>query len=517
MLVGLAQPLGYNRLVMDRLPLHQRPQVIALIGSLAAGAVYYGLSLDLAETGLDALPLAPIVLILASALLIGLIGLSISLLMTTVQETSAMLMAFLRLILFTAWLFFHVQLLFPDALPLWSQVLLYHLDLALLSLVAMLALASQFVLPVERLDERWAAFRRLLGYVLGERGPVTFIRAGLPIEAHGERRRSGPGVFLIDHASAIVLRTETVFTRAAGPGIVFSRSNERLAEAVDLRPQRRVLRGAQPQLGDALTEDALSTMGITLDGIPVSVDLQVDFIIDPGHMNPPRLGRDPDLPPYEFEPASVEKAVFAHAFGEKRDVPWSELPLRLVVDGWREEIKSWPLKQLLDRGAEGNPLERIRGAIEERLIPSPDSEAEPSREETILSSRGVRILSVNLADLRLPPEIEAERRLQWREAWSGEVEAALEGALNQVREQNRAGETAADALLCDDLTRTLRRDLATGKRIDSRDALADFLSDATELLQRVDLSAVSAETTDRLKAMLSAVQTPPAAGGAEGR
>ena len=79
--------------------------------------------------------------------------------------------------------------------------------------------------------QRMAVIRRLLGFALSERGPVTYIRDGKSIEAHEESKRVGLGVFLIDHSSAAVLRTDIAFTRAIGPGVTFTKAGERRAGA----------------------------------------------------------------------------------------------------------------------------------------------------------------------------------------------------------------------------------------------------------------------------------------------
>src|SRR3990170_2812823 len=150
-------------------------------------------------------------------------------------------------------------LVFLAAVYLWAAIsldqtwtasgLVVDMALGAIALLSMIALASQFALPVRTWEQRSAAYNRLLGHLAGARGPVMFIKDGEAREAHRERERRGPGVLVIDSASAAVLRTDVQFTRAAGPGVVFTQSGERLAEALDLRRQLRGIGGGPPGRG----------------------------------------------------------------------------------------------------------------------------------------------------------------------------------------------------------------------------------------------------------------------------
>jgi regulator of protease activity HflC (stomatin/prohibitin superfamily) len=362
------------------------------------------------------------------------------------------------------------------------------LDLLLLTSLLTLLLCAQFVLPVEAAQDRLAVADRLLGHVLGERGPVTFVRNGQAVQAHGEDQRRGPGVFLVDHASAIVLRTDTAFTRAAGPGAVFSRPGERLAEAVDLRRQERSL-APQEQPADE-EEDRLigSSLAITRDGIPVSAQLSITFMVDPGHRREPREGRDPEKPPFEFHPPSVERAVFGHLYGEYDDVSWNDLPLLLMADVWREEIKRWSMNELLvNAGGEDSILSQIADDMRARLIPTPEArEAEEGggseRESDILGARGIRAIELEIRNLQPPPDVRRERLLQWHEGWYGEIQAALQEAREGVERNRRRGEAEAAAEILERIPGQLIRALENGEQPGRKATLLHMLQEARPLL-----------------------------------
>src|SRR3990172_134823 len=113
----------------------------------------------------------------------------------------------------------------------------------------------------------------------GPGGGVSLVRDGRVREAAGERARRGPGVLLMDHCSAAVLRTDLRFTRTVGPGTVaFTEPYEWLAASLDLRRQRRTLLAGPPTTGAAAGEQEISTLGITRDGVPVTATLHVTFI-----------------------------------------------------------------------------------------------------------------------------------------------------------------------------------------------------------------------------------------------
>jgi len=490
---------------MERIPFHRRPSAVLAFLLIVAGGLYFYL------LGLTSEPylrggLFALIPLLGFAAAAYLFALSLHLLITLPASFGALVGRLLRTGTLFAILGLHA-LAYVTAEPIPDlQMLVVDLDLAFLSGLAMLALAAQFVLPVESWHDRWLVIRRLIGHLLGERGPVTFVHEGRAIEAYRENRRRGPGVFLVDPTSAVVFRTDAAFTRAAGPGVVFTRPGERLAEALDLRRQERRIQGRPPSGQEEVA--SAQSMAITRDGIPVSADLSVTFILDPGHEAEPREGRIPEKPPFEFYAPSVERAVYGHVFGELEDLPWTELPLRLLVELWREEIKRWDLSELLRSDPEARPLQLISDALLRRLVPPREPLEQGSQEpqeREILRSRGVRVLDVRIENLQLPEDIQHERDFHWRESWAGAVQEGLRKATSEVEEHRLEGELEAERYLAIELTSRLRENLLEGRRIGRREALALILSDAIRIYGHRELTPEAAQLARRLESMAEAL------------
>lgn len=506
--VWLSQAVGIQSRAMERVPYSRRSGFIALAGILLSAGLYGFFFSRANDTSLQG-PFFTFVWVTAAIALLGLLALSLEILRYGAANTAQWLGMLVRFFFLAAWLSSHVVFLRAPGENAFYRTLIIDLDLLLLVTLAMLAITAQFVLPVERAADRIAAIRRLLGHALGERGPVMYIREGQAIEAHGESERVGPGVFLVDQASAVVFRTDTAFTRAAGPGVIFTRPGERLAEALDLRRQeRRITSEAPPaeETGEGELQPTPSR-AITRDGIPISAEIVVEFMLDPGHEAEPREGRNPEKPPFEFHRPSAERAVYGHVFSEFEDVPWTELPLRVVIDLWREEVKRWSLSDLLERAEAQTPTERIRAAIFAKLQPSDPAEGTASdspsfREASILQSRGIRILSLQISDLRVPAEIQAERQLQWRERWSGAVQDDLADATEQVERYRRQGFQDANQLLLANLTSSLGERLAAGQTPVRRDTLNLIIADAIRMLNDEDLLPESRNVAAQLQAVL---------------
>jgi hypothetical protein len=489
---------------MDVLPAHRRPGFIATITTVIAFSIYY---LMLRASGTALAPRTfgeDLILVLGLIATLGLITFLIYLLVW-IGDTSRMFSAFLRVLILMVYAGLNILVLSGASSPTLRTVLA-HLDLALVTLLLMITLTAQFTLPVRSGEERLAVIRRLLGFFIGERGPSTFIRNGREREKHGERLRRAPGVFLIDQASAAVLRTDTQFTRAVGPGVHFTERGEWRAESLDLRRQIHTIPGATPLIGEPIELDEVNAFALTHDGIPVSTDLSVEFMLDPGHTYEPREGRYANKPPYEYHPQAAERAVYGHAYGKFEELPWSALPMRLVVDLWRELVKGKDLKELLGEDEHGSPtLQQIRSEIQARLTTS-DSDSNPNenREFTILQSRGIRVLKVDgISSLHLPDDVRLERMAIWREDWAGAVQEAVASANQGVKRARREGEVRACEILLRELTTELRRELMEGKIPSRRDTIAHILQDAKVLCSQQGLVADRANLVMQLSDVIS--------------
>jgi regulator of protease activity HflC (stomatin/prohibitin superfamily) len=439
--------------------------------------------------------LGDLILILASSLLLIMAIFSWRISQLSKGETSAMQVT-ISAVALLLWALAPIAFIFQSQALSWQTAIFVQLGLGLFAFIVGSLLLSQLVLPTKTTTERAAAFRRFFGRIVGEKGPITLIRYGLPIEAHDERERKDPGVILIDNASGAVLRTNTQFTRAVGPGLVFTEAGERIAEAVDLRLQARSIAGQSVVGTEGQIEIATSSLALTEDGIPVSADLKISFILHPGHVGPSRLGNKADLPPYEFNPSSAEGAVMRHTYTREQDVPWTEIPIRVVVDLWREYVKGWRLEDLLGDGDSTSqdlepqfPLVRLQKRILERL-----SYHEPISGETgdrkwdsvspefdMLKSLGIKIVSVSITRLRVPEDVKAERLRIWRAGWAEGVQRNLQRSNQAVDQSEQQGQREAYQQMGDRLTRKLRSALGEGQKPGMRDTLKLVLEDAAAL------------------------------------
>jgi len=495
---------------MDVVPLYRRPGFIALLGFGITAVLYYwalNAAIEIATPG---------TLLTDALLLLGLLSaialfIFIANLLFWIRETQRTLAAFFRLAILGAWIPINIYVLLDVSASI-TRTVFTHLGLGLLTLLLTTSFIAQFVLPVRKLKERLAVIRRLLGFLVGERGPVTFIRNGEAKEAYGEQMRRAPGVFLIDFASSAVLRTNTQFTRPVGPGVAFSNRGEWRAESLDLRRQVRMTEGFTPPAGEPVKLEKVNSFAITRDGIPVSTDLSVTFMLDPGHNDEPREGRDANKPPYDFNQTAVERAVYGHAYSEFEDLPWTKLPLRLAIDLWREMVKDKTLQELVNQEkTDTPPLQVIKELIQARLTfhtvetrtQNGKRQVDVSREYSILLSRGIRVLSVGgITNLYLPDDVRKERMLRWREAWAGDVQAALARAKEEVKDARHRGEAEACATLIRDLTTELRQQLGEGKTPHMRDSLRSVIHSAIHLCSQRGLVTDSTNLVIQLNEIL---------------
>ena len=366
------------------------------------------------------------------------------------------------------------------------------LILALIALLPTLALIAQFVLPVRDRIGRRSVFGRLLNYLLGERGTVTFVRDGQPQASRDERALRGAGVIWADHLSAALLRTDTAMTRIVGPGgLAFTDPGEWLAEGFDLRRQKRSLPGSTPPTGSPATADEVSAMALTLDGIPVSASLSVTFVLE--RQTPVESNDIADVPPVIPSVGALQAAAYGKMISGNQDWSWSEIPHRLVVELWRDEVKDRNLDEFL--ADHSRVLAGIEAAILARL-----TQQTSDSDLRLLKERGIRILEVSISDLQIPGDIQAEQLQAWFDGWAGPVRKDLDEAVDLVREAGMRGEAKASTMLIERLTHKMSQQLQLDRSLSQRDATILILEDAAQLCAELPrLSALSAQVRESLE------------------
>ena len=151
---------------------------------------------------------------------------------------------------------------------------------------------AQFILPVNRRQDRWKAAKQLFLFSIHRHGAAVFVRDGdVKDLSQEEKERNGPGIAFVDLRSAITLdkhlkhkndlspasleqpqkvhfdpksKSYVSGIRVAGPGLNFLEKKEKIVGTVDLRKQVRSRKGVQAD---------------TRDGIRIKTDVSCVFTI----------------------------------------------------------------------------------------------------------------------------------------------------------------------------------------------------------------------------------------------
>jgi hypothetical protein len=335
-------------------------------------------------------------------------------------------------------------------LALWVLKIPIHIIPSVLSLIVdIVAVAvlqdrwtyffSQFVLPVQTREERQEIFHRVRS---GPHGPALFIKNGEVVASHGEEKKRGSGVILIDTASAAVLRTDTEICRTIGPGITFTGEGEYIAGTVDLRLQLQTM---GPIPGDdpfAASTDfnkhylevqnrRRETSGLTRDGFEVVPIISVKFSVQrPGQDELESENRVNSR--FGFNPLAVEKAIVRKVVqvGEggnaATDLPWNQLPMHLTINLWREYVRKFKFSELFT-SENTNGLQTIEDMINQRMkqlrvVELDDAGTEtwkylPSPEALHLFERGIQVEQVKIHCLYFEPSLEEKIVQSWETNW----------------------------------------------------------------------------------------------------
>ena len=359
----------------------------------------------------------------------------------------------------------------------WENLGFIILDLFIFvgALFIFMSFFSQFTLPVTKLDDRRLAFNRLFNYFTGSHGPAIFIENGNVRHREQELHRRGPGVILLDTASAGVLRNATAFTRPIGPGIIFTRGSEYLAGTVDLHVQSRrlgPLDHEDPFLKQR-REDSLEsyqrrqerrweTSGLTRDGVEVIPSISVRFRLD----SEPGEGGTM----FGYNPRAVWSAIASEAIdpdqpveARSRHIPWNWLPVYLAADLWREYLRKFTLNELFsilepprtksDMEARQTVFEWIEHLVFTRMteaeiehldeVGRPSNQKIASREFEILQDRGIRIHNISITNLRFPESVEEQLQGNWKATWLERAQQERDSVIRQQSYEKLLGEEKA--------------------------------------------------------------------------
>lgn len=246
------------------------------------------------------------------------------------------------------------------------------------------------------LTYRWVGYRPTFHpYVLVKEGALVMGSDAL-------REMGGPGGLVLYQDSAVVLEKHGTLSRVLiGPKFPDLEPFERVWDVIDLRPQRWVF----------------DVSAITADGIPINYDADVHFQVEPNEE--------------AVLKASLSTWVReAHRTEPDRLMTWTK---RVVIGETEGALRSILAHYTLDELLDLEVRERIREELRQKL-------------ESFGQKLGVRILDVNLKDLKLRGKVIE----QWFETWRAErlrimnVEIAegkavharrLEAARNKVRQE----------------------------------------------------------------------------------
>lgn len=309
-----------------------------------------------------------------------------------------------------------------------------------------LTLASQFVLPVRTIKERRAAYERMMAYVSGIHGPIVFVRDGQLVGSAEELKRKGVGVILVDGSSAVVLERGRSYSRAAGPGIVFTAYNERLASTFDLRKQSR----------------SQETSALTKDGIELKTSVSVTFALDPGDQVSPRetvderdfLGQARITPAFPFNADSAFKAYYGFAVNDKQEVVrWFDLPAIVATEYFRDLISKHNLDDLFKpRDLQAIPLLALQTRLTDLV-----------QKAQLLKDRGIKIDSVSVGALELPEEVNRQRLRAWAARWQKEALSALAKADVETERIKETARAEAQSEMLDHFREYVRQAFAGGQ------------------------------------------------------
>ena len=324
------------------------------------------------------------------------------------------------------------------------------IDLAIIFIIFFISLFlfSQFIIPINSLEERWMIFYQLLLFLIGKHGEISKIRNGKINRAKLRSKKNCGGIIHLDATSAAVLKSPTRYTRTVGPGFIFTNKDEKIAGAVDLCPQEMSLgplfgenpftpkkRNESSESYEARMRRRNETISLTRDGIEIIPSITINYRIDTN----PNQGNNF----FGFNANSVKKAVISQSaeYDEtSKDntvkTDWHFLPGRLAITLWKEHVSKFMFNELFPSKINSiNKISLIENSINAHLSSSMYKEPNPlnnlppkteaSKEYRLLFKHGLRLVDIKINQLWLPPEIETQAVSSFYSTWKNHEEKKI--------------------------------------------------------------------------------------------
>jgi hypothetical protein len=352
-----------------------------------------------------------------------------------------------------------------------GEVWLVFFDLLLFLFVLILGISffAQYTLPVRHILQRVQAALYLNLYMVGLHGPAIKVDNG-EVPAHYTKGKArGRGAILLDTASGALLRTKTGLTRSVGPGLVFTRRGEYLADATDLHVRVWPVPPLGPR-GDG--EDPFAdwderrepleayeqrelrrseTLAMTRDGIEIVANISAASRLDPdlqsrwGEVSPlyresrwDKFYQTETKSKFGYNAESVRLAIIGEAIDPniseidpgRRYTPWFQIPAYITVDLWREYLRKFTFEDLFTRLDNFNgktALQVIQEKVLERQTKYWVDELNPVGEQTddklesheyvVLQGRGIRVISSSIRNLHFARKVDQHLEDKWFSNW----------------------------------------------------------------------------------------------------
>ena len=314
--------------------------------------------------------------------------------------------------------------------------LIIDTSLLILSFFIFLFFFSIFIIPFKEIKDLLPIFLRVLLFMTGKHGSISHVNNGVKTEWHMASLKKNPGLILLDSSSAAMISLSTRYHHAVGPGLVFTKNNEVLADTVALQLQRQIigpLEDENPYSGKqkyekpdsyiSRSQRASETKATTRDGIEIIATFSLTFKIKS------KSGEGDS--PFGYNPLSVERAILGQPIEINSDSQngsfksWMALSGILAVDIWRELIHKYKLNELFQ--VNGSHLDYCLENLLARLTQQKYEEIDEygrktgkyaiSNEYQLLEDRGIDFSDIQLKKISLPPEIEDGLIDQWESSW----------------------------------------------------------------------------------------------------